>query len=184
MEEQNPENINLEEIIRQNKNLVFNTAISFLQNREDAEDITQEVFIEVYHSISRFRKESKISTWLYRITINKCIDHQRKQNAGKRFGFLSSLFKDDSGELKHDKGHFDHPGILMERKEQARYLFKALDKLPENQKTAFILFCIEDLSQKEIAEIMKISPKAVESLVARARQGMKKILEKWHPNEG
>jgi RNA polymerase sigma factor (sigma-70 family) len=159
------------------KTRVFNTAISFVQNNEDAEDISQEVFIEVYRSLPQFKEGSSISTWIYRITVNKSLDHLRKKKRHKRFGFLSSLFYEDSGELIHDKHHFDHPGILMENKEKARYLFAAIETLPENQKTAFILFTIEDLSQKEIAEIMNTSSKAVESLIGRARLALRAKLE-------
>lgn len=159
------------------KTRVFNTAISFVQNHEDAEDLTQEVFIEVYRSLSQFKEQSALSTWIYRITVNKSLDHLRKKNRHKRFGFLSSLFYEDSGEVMHDKPHFDHPGILLENKEKARHLFTAMETLPENQKTAFILFNIEDLSQKQIAEIMDTSPKAVESLIGRAKQNLRSKLE-------
>lgn len=86
------------------------------------------------------------------------------------------MFSNETGELKHDKGHFDHPGIIAERKENARFLFAAIDGLLENQKTAFILFHIEELSQKEIAEIMGITPKAVESLIQRAKANLKEKL--------
>ncbi len=105
------------------------------------------------------------------------MDFLRKKKRQKRFGFLSSLFYEDSGEIKHDAAHFDHPGIILENKEKARYLFAAIETLPENQKTAFILFNVEELSQKEIAQIMNTSPKAVESLIQRARLALRAKLE-------
>ncbi|HWY12648.1 MAG TPA: RNA polymerase sigma factor [Bacteroidia bacterium] len=166
-------NISFNDLVNENKNRVYNTAISFVQNPEDAEDLTQEVFIEVYNSLSKFKEQSSLSTWIYKITVNKSLDFLRKKKRQKRFGFLSSLFYEDSSEIKHDQPHFDHPGILLENKEKARYLFAAIDTLPENQKTAFILFNIEELSQKEIAQIMNTSPKAVESLIQRAKQGLR-----------
>jgi RNA polymerase sigma factor (sigma-70 family) len=169
-------NISFNELVEEHKTRVFNTAISFLQNKEDAEDITQDVFIEVYRSLHQFKERSAFSTWIYRITVNKSLDHLRKKNRQKRFGFLGSLFYEDSGELKHDRPHFDHPGILLENKEKARYLFMAIESLPEKQKTAFILFHIEELAQKEIALIMDTSPKAVESLIQRAKQSLKEKL--------
>jgi RNA polymerase sigma-70 factor (ECF subfamily) len=161
---------------------VFNTALNFVQNKEDAEDISQEVFIEVYKSLPQFKGEASISTWIYRIAITKSLDHLRKKNSQKRKGFLRSLFYEDSGELMHDRPHFDHPGILMENKENARFLFAAINTLPENQKTAFILFNIDDLPQKEIAEIMNTSPKAVESLIGRAKQTLKERLKHFFKN--
>ena len=68
--------------------LVYNTAIGFLQNAEDAEDTAQEVFIQVYESIASFKEESKFSTWLYRITVSKALDHLRKKKRKKRFAFV------------------------------------------------------------------------------------------------
>lgn len=177
-------NISFSELVDTHKTRVFNTAISFVQNTEDAEDLTQEVFIEVHRSLSNFQAQSSVSTWIYRITVNKSLDFLRKKKRQKRFGFMSSLFHEESGEIKHDHAHFDHPGILLENKEKARYLFSAIESLPENQKTAFILFNIEDLSQKEIAEIMDTSPKAVESLIQRAKQGLRLKLENLYRKRG
>jgi len=176
--------ISFKEIVDTHKIRVFNTAISFLQNKEDAEDLTQEVFIEVYHSLQRFKGESSISTWIYRITVNKSLDFLRKKNARKRFGFITNLFNKESGEVNFDSGHFDHPGILLERKENARMLFEAIERLPENQKTAFILFHIEELSQKEVGEVMSLSPKAVESLIQRAKTGLRVKLESFYKKRG
>ena len=174
--------MNLEQLIENYKDLVFNTAISFLQQQEEAEDITQEVFIEVFQSQDKFKGQSSISTWIYRITVNKCLDHLRAKKRQKRFGFLTSLFHPESGEVLHEVSHFDHPGIELEKKEKARYLFQAIEQLPESQKTAFILWHIEELPQKEIAEIMQSSVKAIESLLQRAKANLRKELEKIYPN--
>lgn len=125
-----------------------------------------------------------MTTWIYRITVNKCLDFLRKKNRKKRFGFMMELFHRDSGEVSIDKAHFDHPGILMEKKENARLLFAAIDLLKENQKTAFVLFHIEELSRKEIAEIMELSPKAVESLIQRAKAVLREKLGNYYKNRG
>jgi RNA polymerase sigma factor (sigma-70 family) len=175
--------INFRELIDANKNRVYNTAFGFVQNREDAEDITQEVFIEVHRSLNAFNRKSSPSTWIYRITVNKSLDFLRKKKSKKRFGFISSLFG-EQGEQRHDKAHFDHPGVLLENKEKASILFSAIAQLPVNQKSAFILFHIEELSQKEIAEVLEISPKAVESLVQRAKAALKAKLEKIYDKRG
>jgi len=177
-------NASFNDIVNSNKSRVFNTAISFLQNREDAEDITQDVFIEVYHSLEKFKQQSSISTWIYRITVNKSLDFLRKKNRRKEYGFIRNLFYKESGEINLDKGHFDHPGVLLEKKENARILFAAIELLSENQKTAFILFHVEELSQKEIAEVMGTSPKAVESLIQRAKATLREILENLYKNRG
>jgi RNA polymerase sigma-70 factor (ECF subfamily) len=141
------------------------------------------VFIEVYRSLQNFGGNSALSTWIYRITVNKCLDFLRKKKTRKRFGIFSGLFGNE-GEQLHDSQHFDHPGVLLENKEKSKMLFLAIEQLPENQKTAFILFHLEDLSQKEIAEIMDTSPKAVESLIQRARAGLREKLEKFYKQRG
>lgn len=162
-----------------NKTMVYNLALSFLQNTEDAEDITQEVFIEVYNSFYKFNGNSTISTWIYRITVNKALDFIRKKKRKKRFSIINRLFATEEFDIESNQiAHFDHPGVLMEQKENARLIFKLIDELKENQKTAFILFHLEDLSQKQIAEIMGISTKAVELLVRRAKLKLKEKLGK------
>lgn len=148
-----------------------------MQQQEWAEDIAQEVFIEVYQSIEKFNELSTLGTWIYRVTVNKCLDQLRAQKRQKRFAFITSLFHKDTGELIHDTSNFEHPGILAERKEKAKALFQAIQGLPEAQKTAFILSQIEEMSQKEIAEIMNVSVKAVESLIQRAKVRLRKKLE-------
>jgi RNA polymerase sigma factor (sigma-70 family) len=155
---------------------VFNTAIGLVQDHGIAEDISQEVFVTVFKSILSFNEKSSLSTWIYRITVNKCLDHLRAKNRQKRAGVLGLLFHKDTGEAIHDQPNFDHPGIQLERKEKARYLFGAINTLPENQKTVFVLSQVEELSQKDIADIMNLSIKAVESLLQRAKANLRKKL--------
>lgn len=163
-----------EEIYHAHKNLVFNLALQYVQNYEDAEEISQDVFVSIHQSIGSFNENSKLSTWIYRITINKSLDFVKAKQRKKRFGFLTSLFYDDSNDVKHDAPHFDHPGVQLEDKEGLANLFKHINQLPDNQKTALILSKIEQKSQAEIAELMNLSPKAVESLVQRAKTNLSK----------
>ena len=145
----------------------------FLQNHQDAEDIAQEVFIQVYNSIGKFKESSTLSTWIYRITISKCLDHTRNKKRKKRFAFISSLFS-ERNYLLHEVPDFNHPGIQLDRKEDAAILFKMVNSLPENQKTAFLLNKIEGMSYIEIADVMKLSESAVDSLLQRAKQNLRK----------
>jgi len=151
---------------------VFNTAISLVQDNELAEDISQEVFVTIYRSVSSFNEKSTLSTWIYRITVNKCLDHLRAKKR-KNFDLFSRFFNND---IIENKPVFDHPGIQLEKRETARYLFEAIETLPHNQKSVFVLAHIEELSQKEIAEIMNLSIKAVESLLQRAKANLRKKL--------
>jgi len=159
------------------KDRVFNTAIGIVQNAEDAEDVAQEVFIQVYRSIHSFKGESKLSTWLYRIATTRALDLLRSRKSKKRFGFMQRLFGDDNEPI-HEIPDFNHPGVAMDRKENAAKLFKAIAQLPDNQKTAFTLHKLEDLSYQEISEIMETTVPAVESLMHRAKQNLRKLLEK------
>jgi RNA polymerase sigma factor (sigma-70 family) len=159
------------------KDRVFNTAIGIVQNAEDAEDVAQEVFIQVYRSIHNFKGESKLSTWLYRIATTRSLDLLRSRKSKKRFGFIQRLFGDGNEPL-YEIPDFNHPGVALDRKENAAKLFKAISQLPENQKTAFTLHKLEDLSYQEVSEVMQTSVAAVESLMHRAKQNLRKMLEK------
>ncbi len=166
--------------IQQHQPLVYNTALGILQNKEDAEETAQDVFVEVYHQYKSFKGDSSISTWLYRITTNKCIDLLRKRKSKKRFAYITNLFTPETNEPVADIALFSHPGIIAENKEKAVYLMKAIEQLPANQKTAFILCEMEMLSYKEIAEIMQLSLSSVEALLFRARQNLRKTLEQFY----
>lgn len=156
---------------------VFNTALGIVQNAEDAEDVAQEVFIQVYRSIHNFKGESKLSTWLYRIATTRSLDLLRSRKSKKRFGMLQRLFGDGT-EPELEIPDFNHPGVALDRKENAAKLFKAIARLPENQKIAFTLHKLEDLSYQEVSEVMQTSLPAVESLMHRAKQNLRKMLEK------
>lgn len=161
------------------KNMVYNTALGIVQNAEDAEDITQETFVQVYQSIRSFKGESKFSTWLYRITVAKALDHERKKKRKKRFAYVKSLFGNDSEVVVHPPD-FHHPGVLLDQKENAAVLFHAISQLPENQRVAFTLHKVDGLSYQEVSEVMQTSVSSVESLMHRAKTNLKKKLEDYY----
>ena len=165
------------DIVTLSQNMVYNTALSIVQNETDAEDITQDVFIEVYEKAGQFRGDALLSTWIYRITINKALDLQRKKKRQKNGGFIQKIFS-----LKEEEEpiNFDHPGVQLDNKEKAGILFKALKKLPENQQVAFTLHKIEGLPYQQMADVMEISLSAAEGLMVRAKAGLKKILEHYY----
>ena len=154
-----------------------------VQDTGVAEDISQEVFVTVYKSILSFNEKSSISTWIYRITVNKCLDHLRAKKRQKRSGFLSQLLNLDNGEPLEGAADFIHPGVVLENREKSKFLFKAINALPDNQKTVFVLTYVEDLPQKEVAEIMNLSLKAVESLLQRAKSNLRKELSDVYKGE-
>ena len=161
------------------QNMVYNTALGIVQNAEDAEDIAQETFVQVYQSIKSFKGESKFSTWLYRITIAKALDHERRKKRKKRFAFVKSLFGEESEVVVHPPD-FHHPGVVLDQKENAAVLFQAIGQLPENQRVAFTLHKVDGLSYQEVSEVMDTSVSSVESLMHRAKTNLKKKLEDYY----
>lgn len=154
---------------------VYNTALSYVQNVEDAEEVTQDVFTNVFRSAGKFKGDSQVSTWIYRITINAALGLIRKR---KRFAFLKF------GETEKDVPDFEHPGVLLENKENAKALFKVIDTLPETQKTAFILSFVEGLPRQEVADVMETSLKSIEALLQRGKRSLRGKLEDSYPNRG
>lgn len=160
------------ELVAQYSQQVLNTCYRFLLNKEDAEDISQEVFIEIFQSINSFRGDAKLSTWIYRIAVTKCLDEIKKRKRKKRITSFGKLLHLDevtswlSGGPKADKS-------ILE-KEQMKEMQEALNKLPDNQRVAFTLSKIEGYSNKEIADIMRTSTALVESFISR---GKKKVSE-------
>ncbi|MBI1770120.1 MAG: RNA polymerase sigma factor [Bacteroidetes bacterium] len=163
------------------ENKIYNTVISFLRSEEYADDVTQEVFISIYQSIESFRKESSLSTWIHRIAVTKTLEFLRKQNRKKRWGALYSLWGDDLSP-KFEAVSYDHPGVALENKQTSEALFKALDRLPTTQRTAFTLHKIDGHSYDETAQIMNNSISAIESLVHRATSNLRKYLADYYKN--
>ena len=173
-----------EQLLDQFQDIVFRKCLSFVPNKEDAEDIAQEVFLEIFNSIGKFKGEAKLTTWIYRITTNKCLEFIRKKKAKKRFAFLQTI---KGNEIPIDKTtyftEFNHPGIELENKERSEILFRAINTLPEAQKIVFTLHKIDGMSYKEVSEITKKSISSVESLMFRAKKNLQKALENYYKKE-
>jgi len=165
-------------IVEQWKDMVYNTILGIVQNETEAEDLAQDVFIKVFEKIGTFKGDSKFSTWLYRIATTTALDHLRSKKRKKRFGFLQSLGgESDEKDLIPD---FHHPGVSLDNKERAAVLFKAIESLPENQKTAYTLHKLEGLSYRDVSDVLNTTVSAVESLMSRANQNLRKELEAYY----
>ena len=167
------------DLVDQNQARVYNTCLGFVRNEDEADDIAQEVFIEIYRSIRSFRGESKLSTWIYRIAVTKSLEHIRAKKRKKRYAIFRSLVYSDDNTVMDIPDHI-HPGILAENRERAKILFLAIEQLPENQKVAFTLNKIEGMSYEEIAGVMKKTVSSVESLLHRARLKLQENLYKYY----
>lgn len=173
------------ELVEAYKDRVYNTCLGLLHNREDAEDVAQEVFIQVFDTIDRFRNESTVSTWIYRIAVTKSLELIRHRKRKKRWAFFQSMMRDQNKEPDALKGDpfFDHPDLALEQKERGAILMKEIAKLTENQRVAFTLNKIEGLSYKEISDVMETSVSAVESLIHRAKINLQKQLYDIYMND-
>lgn len=156
------------ELLTQYKARVINTCYRFLLNKEEAEDVAQEVFIEVFQSVHSFKGNSKLSTWIYRIAVTKSLDELKRRNRKKRISSVGKMLHLD--EIANWLIGADKADANTHNKEQLVMLSKALNKLPDNQRIAFTLSKIEGYSNLEIAAIMNTSTIAVESLVYRAKK--------------
>ncbi len=166
-----------DEIYLEHYKMVFNLALQYVQNTEDAEEITQDVFVKIFDNLNSFKKQSSLKTWIYRMAINQSLDFIKAKNAQKR-SFLSSIFNINDSNFKFQPSNFNHPGIELEQKEACQKIFEAINQLSDNQKTALILLKIEDKSQAETAEIMNLKVKALESLFQRAKNNLEILLKK------
>jgi len=168
------------ELVALYKDSVITTCYRFLLNKEDAEDISQEVFVEVYQSIGSFRGDAKISTWIYRIAVTKCLNELKKRQRKKRFASLSKVLHID--EIAQWISGGPLADTEMHEEEMWKEVGQVLNKLPENQRVAYTLSRIDGFSNTEIAELMETSIIAVESLIYRANknvtQQLKTLLKK------
>jgi RNA polymerase sigma factor (sigma-70 family) len=162
------------------QDMVYNTAVGIVQDATDAEDITQEVFVTVFEEMKSFNENSSLKTWMYRITINKSLDHEKKKRRLKHGGLLQRVFGTNE---KTEPLHFDHPGVLFDQKESAVMLFKAIKQLPEQQRIAFTLQKLEGLTNQEIAGVMENSVAGIESLLARAKNNLRNFLKSYYEKE-
>jgi len=164
------------ELVELYQHRVINTCYRFLFNREDAEDTAQEVFIDVYNAVKNFNQEAQLSTWIYRIAVNRSIDSIRKKKRKKRFAPIKSLLGlEEEGKEIAAPDHWN-PEKDLETSERMLILMTAVETLPENQRAVFTLSKCDGVGNKEIAAVMNLSLSSVEALMHRAKKKLRKQL--------
>ena len=163
-------------LVERYQSRIYRTVFSLLRHAEEAEDVAQEVFVEVYQTIGRFRGEAALSTWLYRLATSRALKNRRRAQAKKRFAYFTSLLGFDNGVL-HEPPDHAHPLALLEGQQQFQLLLAHLARLPEQQQVAFTLRHEQELSYEEIAAVLGTTVSAVESLLFRARQTLRKHVQ-------
>ena len=142
---------------------VIKSAYYFLGNMEEAEDLAQEIFMEIIDSIDKFRGSAALSTWIYRITVNRSLNRVKRNKKRDIFARITGK----------------EPSVInpnMETRETREIIYREIRRLPENQRIAFTLHKFEDIPYKEIAAIMQLSLSSVESLIHRAKINLQKKL--------
>jgi RNA polymerase sigma-70 factor, ECF subfamily len=161
-------------LVDQYQPMVFRTCMGFLHDKYDAADLTQDIFIQAYQSLHSFKGESAFPTWIYRIAVNASLNRVRKNSGNQVLNRLDSLFGSGRDkEISLPVLDAENPESILIRKEHTQWVQNALDSLPENQRTAIVLSKYDDLPQKEIAEIMKLTEGAVEALIQRAKTNLR-----------
>ena len=165
-------------LVEANKQRVFAFAFRFLGNAADAEDAAQDVFIKVYNAKEHYAPAAKLSTWLFTITRNTCLNLLGKKNKAGLTVSLDEKYdaQEDAPGLQVADTKDLQPIELLLKDETAAAVKKALDSLPETQKTAVLLCRFEELSYEAIAQVMGCSVKAVKSLLHRAKSSLKEKL--------
>ena len=157
--------------------MVVNTCLGIVHNQADAEDLAQDVFLEIFRTAEKFRGDSKLSTWLYRIATNRSLNLIRSNKRKRFFQSIEETFtggRNRSSEISENRA--DQPDQNMADQQRSDLLHRAIDRLPEKQRIAFTLNKYEDLSYQQIAEIMEISLASVESLIHRAKKNLQEQL--------
>ena len=163
-------------IFEENKGLIYSLSFRLLGNRQEAENLTQEVFLNAFKSYPYFRGESKVSTWLYRIAIN-LINNELRGKKLKKFLSLDFLSEESGRTPMIEPSHPRHsPPAELEKKEMERVVQRLIRSLPERQRIAITLQYYEGFAYEEIASAMEISRSSVESLLFRAKQNLEKRL--------
>ena len=163
-------------LVERYQDRIYRTVLALLRSPEEAEDVAQEVFVEVYQTIGRFRGDAALSTWLYRVATSRALKNRQKARAKKRFAYFTSLLGFDNDVL-HEVPDHAHPLALLESQQQLRLLLGHIARLPAQQQVAFTLRHEQELSYEEIAAVLTTTVPAVESLLFRARQTLRKHLK-------
>ena len=153
-----------ESLVRENERMVYHIAYRMMQNEEDAKDISQEIFIKVYRSLSKFDESAVFSTWLYRIAVNTCIDALRKRKGNQTISLQEQTQKKQQ----------DTPEQNYLQKEEQIQIMQTIESLSPEHKAMILMRDMEDMTYGEIAECLSLSLGTVKSRIARAREQFKK----------
>ena len=171
------------ELVERYQRKVYSICYGMLKDQESSLDVSQEVFIKVYRYLEKFNRESSFYTWLYRITVNMCIDYIRKNSKVQRVEYDDRL-SHDSSDIEGEEHILPsrlgiHPDKVYGRKELREKMLEALESLSEKHRTILILREVEGLSYEEIAEVLNISKGTVMSQLFHARRYFQEAIKEY-----
>ncbi len=174
--------MNKNEIIEKYYTKIYKLCLYNLNNEQEAEDLTQDIFFKVFDKIDSFNSQSQLYTWIYRIAINTIINYSKRKRLVKFISFSSDY--DPKTEISYKPE--DDPAKNIECDELETLKLKAIEDslklLSTKERTAFYLFSYDNLKQKVIAEIMNTSISAVESLIFKSKRKIKKEIARLYPD--
>ncbi len=165
-----------EQLIEKYQKKVYNIALKMLGNKEDAYDMSQEVFIRVYRSIDKFKEQASLSTWIYKITTNVCLDEIRRRKNRFTVSIDDDMELNDSKVKRQIEYDGPSPEIIVEENELREIINKSIQQLPEQYRVVTILRDIQGFSYEEIANILDVPQGTVKSRINRARAMLRDIL--------
>lgn len=163
-----------QELVERYKKKVYYIAYDMVGDHFDAEDISQEVFIKVFRFIKKFRKDAKLSSWLYQVTINTCIDAHRKKSSKPHVSMESSQIESIQQTSSHRESNLSEPERKAVSSMLQRRIQQMLHKISPRERSVFVMRYYNDLKIGEIAEILNVSTNTIKSLLLRAKKKLKK----------
>ncbi len=167
-------------LVERYKSRVYNIIYGIMRSRDEAEDLSQEVFLNVYRFLHRFKEKSKFYTWLYRIAVNICLSAQKKKNKSSSILSLTELSEANNTSRKMELADESFSSQkMLEDMELARRIKSAINSLSEVLKTTFVLREFEDLSYQELAKVFQCSKGTIKSRLSRAREELRQKLKPY-----
>jgi RNA polymerase sigma factor (sigma-70 family) len=168
-----------EELINQNQRLVAHIVYRFFPNRTDNEEICQEIFLKVYYNLKGFKFQSKLSTWIGKITFNICMNYARKQKLSLLNDLVQTNNPSESINFEIDSNE-DTPDVIVENKDMSEIIGKIMQYVPIQYRTVLTMYHLDQLSYKEISEIMDLPEGTIKSYIFRGRKLLKeKIIAEY-----
>ncbi len=178
------DNSAFEALMEKHMGIIYNIALRMTANKDDAEDMTQEIMIKIFRSLGSFKGNSKFSTWIYRVAVNTCLDELKKKKNKKHLSLDAEISGDDGENQIEIKDDSPSPEKLAEQNELRDMVAAAVKLLSDEHRAVIVLRDIRGMSYSEIAGILGCSDGTVKSRISRARAQLKMILEKEYNFNG